>query len=149
MNYQSPESKKEEFRRCKSLLYSSYFCLLIIALLTSVGLLNFYLGDWIPDLKKSGAIDSLTASLVNLYEEPNQPEESTDYIQKHLGDGRHPPGSAIMKKHQQQLIENEKLKKENEKLKQKVNEMAKVIETLKANQATLRAEARKARHEQN
>lgn len=98
-------------------------------------------------LEKSGAIDSLTAALVNLYEEAKKPPESTEYIQKHLVDmsRNHPSGSAIMEKHQQQLKENETLKKENETLKQKVNEMAKVIETLKANLNHLRTQARKAR----
>ena len=114
--YQSPESKKDEFRKY---------------------------------LEKSGAIDSLTSVLVNLYEEPQKPPESTDYIQKHLGDNMHPPGSAIMEEHRQKLKENEALTKENKKLKQKVNELAKVIDTLKANLAHLRAQARKAKQEQN
>jgi predicted RNase H-like nuclease (RuvC/YqgF family) len=100
-------------------------------------------------LENSGAIDSLTVALVNLYEEPNKPSVSTEYIQKHLGDRSISPGSAIMEKHQQQLKENETLKKENEKLKQKVIEMSKVIETLKANLNHLRAQARKAREGHN
>ena len=111
--YQSPESKKDEFRKY---------------------------------LEKSGAIDSLTSVLVNLYEEPQKPSESTDYIQKHLS--RHKPGSAIMEEHQKQLKENEALRKKNKKLEQKVNEMSKVIETLKLNLNHVRAQASKAKKKQ-
>ena len=114
--YQSPESKKDEFRKY---------------------------------LEKSGAIDSLTSVLVNLYEESNKPAESTDYIQKHLCDDANKPGSEIMEEHQKQLKENEALKKENKKLEQKVNQMAKVIETLKLNLSHMRAQARKAKQEQH
>ena len=99
-------------------------------------------------LEQSGAIDSLTSVLVNLYEEPNKPSESTDYLQKHLNLTRDKPGSAIMEDHQRQLKENEELKKENDKLKQKVNEMAKVIETLKLNLNHVRAQTRNATEKQ-
>ena len=114
--YQSPESKKDEFRKY---------------------------------LETSGAIDSLTSVLVNLYEEPHKPTESTDYIQKHLCDGTHKPGSEIMEEHQKRLKENEALKKENKKLEQKLNQMAKVIETLKLNLSHMRAQARKAKQGQH
>ena len=97
-------------------------------------------------LEQSGAIDSLTSVLVNLYEEPNKPSESTDFIQKNLSHNK--PGSAIMEDYQRQLKENEELKKENDKLKQKVNEMAKVIETLKLNLNHVRAQARNATEKQ-
>ena len=112
--YQSPESKKDGFRKY---------------------------------LEQSGAIDSLTSVLVNLYEEPLKPSESTDYIQKNLT--RDKPGSAIMEDYQKQLKEKEELKKENNKLKQKVNEMTKVIETLKLNLNHVRAQARKTKETQD
>eukprot|EP00986_Skeletonema_menzelii_P004312 scaffold1464_cov149-Skeletonema_menzelii.AAC.8 len=112
--YQSPESKKDEFRKY---------------------------------LQKSGAIDSLTSVLVNLYEENEKPSESTDYIQKHLSHNK--PSSAIMEEHQKQLKENEALRKENKKLQKKVNEMSKVIETLKFNLNHVRAQARKAEEKQD
>ncbi len=115
--YQSPESKKDEFRKY---------------------------------LEKSGAIDSLTSALVNLYEEgAHKPTESTDYIQKHLCDNAHKPGSGMMEEHQKMIKENEALKKENKKLEQKVNQMAKVIETLKLNLSHVRAQARKAKQGQH
>ena len=112
--YQSPKSKKDEFREY---------------------------------LEKSGAIDSLTSVIVNLYEEPHKPSESTDYIQKHLSHNK--SGSAIMEDYQRQLKENEALKKDNDKLKQKVNEMAKVIETLKLNLNHVRAQARNAKEKRD
>lgn len=96
-------------------------------------------------LEKSGAIDSLTSALVNLYEESNKPHESTEYIKQHLGDNRNPP----IEKQQQLLKENEMLDKENERLKQKVDEMTKTIETLKKNLNHLRAHSRKARDEKS
>ena len=111
--YQTPESKKDEFREY---------------------------------LEQSGAIDSLTSVLVNLYEEPKKPSQSTDYIQKHLSHNK--PGSAITEDYQRQLKENEELKKENNKLKKKVNEMVKVIETLKLNLNHVRAQARNAKEDQ-
>ena len=107
--YQSPESKKDGFRKY---------------------------------LEQSGAIDSLTSVLVNLYEEPNKPSQSTDFIQKHLSHNK--PGSAIMEDYQRQLKENEELKKENNKMKQKVNEMAKVIAHLNH----VRAQERSAKEKQ-
>lgn len=114
--YQSPESKKDEFRKY---------------------------------LENSGAIDSLTSVLVNLYEEPDKPTESTDYIQKHLCDSAQKPGSGMMEEHQKMIKENEALKKENKKLEQKVNQMAKVIETLKLNLSHVRAQMRKTKQEQH
>ena len=112
--YQSPEAKKEEFRKY---------------------------------LQRSGAIDSLTTALVRLYES-EKPTESTEFIQKHLGDGRKQIGSKIMEDYQQQLKKNEALEKENNDLKKKMSEMAKVIETLKKNLNHSRGQARKVKHQE-
>ena len=41
--------------------------------------------DFRKYLEKSSVIDSLTKSLVALYEEPNRPEKPIEFVQKKLG----------------------------------------------------------------
>ena len=124
-------------------------------------------------LERSGAIDSITSVLVGLYEEPDRPLESTDYIKKYLGGGGGGGGGggesvvggdvnnsggttttttakaagANLASQQHQQQENEKLKKENKDLRNQVKELNKTIETLKANLKHSREEAKKARQE--
>ncbi|KAL7535825.1 hypothetical protein ACHAWF_005287 [Thalassiosira exigua] len=107
-------------------------------------------------LERSGAIDSLTSVLVGLYEDPDRPLESTEYIKKYLGGegaghiGKNGAvggggGAAALASQQQQLQENEKLRRENKDLKTQVKELNKTIETLRANLKHSREEAKKAR----
>mmetsp|Transcript_12765 Transcript_12765/g.26884 ORF Transcript_12765/g.26884 Transcript_12765/m.26884 type:complete len:131 (+) Transcript_12765:247-639(+) len=107
-HYQTPDSKKEEFRRY---------------------------------LEKSGAIESLTSVLVGLYEEPDRPIESTEYIKKYLGAAT---ASSARGSSAASLAETEKLRKENEELKSKVIELNRTIETLRANLSHARKETKKA-----
>ena len=107
-------------------------------------------------LERSGAIDSLTSVLVGLYEEPDRPLESTEYIKRYLGGDKssHSSGSAsaaggagagALAQQQQRQQEMDKLRRENDELKAKVHELNKTIETLRVNLKHARAEAKKAR----
>lgn len=112
-HYQSPEARKDEFRRY---------------------------------LEKSGAIESLTTVLVNLYEETDKPLESTEYIRRSLNDSSGAPaaaggGSSGV------VVENEKLRKENLEMKKKMHDLNRTIETLRVNLKHARDEAKSARDE--
>ena len=97
-------------------------------------------------LETSGAINTLTISMVNLFEEENKPVDATNFllgdIQKQLGD-RHPPGQEIVEQHQQQLEEFHSIKKQNKKLKEQVKEMTKTIEALRKNLIHLRSQQKR------
>lgn len=60
-------------------------------------------------LEKSGVLDALTKVLVGLYEEPDRPSNSLEYIKRYLG----APAA----------VDVDALKRENEELKQKVKQL--------------------------
>mmetsp|Transcript_15483 Transcript_15483/g.23058 ORF Transcript_15483/g.23058 Transcript_15483/m.23058 type:complete len:96 (+) Transcript_15483:946-1233(+) len=86
-SYQTPESKKEEFRKY---------------------------------LEKSGAIDALTKVLVGLYEEPDKPENTVEYIKRFMGAPIGVDVEAIQ-------LQNEELKEENERLKLQLKNMSEKV----------------------
>ena len=93
-------------------------------------------------LETSGAINTLTMAMVNLYEEERKPDDATNFllgdIQKQLGVNQHQP--EIVEQHQQQLEELLSIKKQNKKLKEQVKEMTKTIEALRKNLIHLRSQ---------
>eukprot|EP01016_Furgasonia_blochmanni_P012341 TRINITY_DN1597_c0_g1_i11.p3 TRINITY_DN1597_c0_g1~~TRINITY_DN1597_c0_g1_i11.p3 ORF type:complete len:111 (+),score=38.50 TRINITY_DN1597_c0_g1_i11:65-397(+) len=73
---------------------------------------------------RSGAVDQLTRVLVSLYEEPEKPTNSIDFIKKQLGSS----GEVDVEKLK---AEFEKVKDENVKLKKRVDDLQKQINALK------------------
>lgn len=113
-SYQSPEQRKDEFRRY---------------------------------LEKSGAIESLTTVLVNLYEETDKPLESTEYIRRSLNDSFGGSAASAGGGVARVVVENEKLRKENSEMKKKMHDLTRTIETLRVNLKHARDEAKGARDE--
>eukprot|EP00128_Syssomonas_multiformis_P010921 Colp12_sorted_trinity150504_noHs@9886 len=74
-------------------------------------------------LEKSGVIDALTKVLVTLYEEPDKPSNSLEFIKNALGT---PQGLDV----EGLKTENEELKKKNEELLAKVAELEKQLAEL-------------------
>lgn len=64
-------------------------------------------------LEKSGVIDQLTRVLVELYEEPNKPENAIDFVKKYLGSPSDVDLDSLK-------VEHSKLKKTNEELHMKL-----------------------------
>ncbi len=75
-------------------------------------------------LETSGVVDQLTRVLVALYEEPEKPSNSIEFIKKYLGS----PSDIDVDK---MSIEYEKLKHENQQLKAKVEELKNEIQALR------------------
>lgn len=68
-------------------------------------------------LETNQVIDALTRVLVNLYEEPDKPDEPVEYIKKVLGGASAADYEALQQ-------ENAQLRAEVESLKKRLNEMA-------------------------
>lgn len=66
-------------------------------------------------LENNRVIDNLTKALVNLYEEPDKPEDAVMFIRNVLG-GPSPADFEALK------AENEQLRAENEQLRKRLNE---------------------------
>lgn len=64
-------------------------------------------------LEKSGVIDQLTRVLVELYEEPNKPENAIDFVKKYLGSPSDVDLDSLK-------VEHSKLRKTNEELHSKL-----------------------------
>jgi hypothetical protein len=64
-------------------------------------------------LEKTGVLDALTKVLVGLYEEPDRPSNSLEYMKRYLG-------APV-------AVDVEGLKRENEELRQKVNLLKKQL----------------------
>ena len=61
-------------------------------------------------LEENGVIDKLRKVLVDLYEEPNKPENPIDFIKKYLGTSTNADVDSLKIHHSQLKDENEKLK---------------------------------------
>ena len=75
-------------------------------------------------LEKSGVIDQLTRVLVGLYEEPEKPNNSIEYIRKYMGAPTDVDESKLK-------IEIERVQDDNLKLKKEIESIKKEIKTLK------------------
>eukprot|EP00397_Hematodinium_sp_SG-2012_P067326 GEMP01103954.1.p1 GENE.GEMP01103954.1~~GEMP01103954.1.p1 ORF type:complete len:104 (+),score=38.33 GEMP01103954.1:25-312(+) len=75
-------------------------------------------------LEKNGVIAQLTRVLVGLYEEPERPSNSIEYIKKYLGA---PSGVDV----EELRAENEEYKKKNDELQKRVDELLLQLDQLK------------------